>query len=254
MKPSIIPVNDFQKKEFANMLIEYKKKTTVDAFARECKVSVAYMSRLLNCKQANPPILKTLFSISENAGIPFDELGLLAGYSKEDIEAYQKEKPFFPKDFEFHYCIFNALSSAPFEWSELKRAKTGEYHFSLKDCYFSDWIFYNCIDIKNTLPLGLNLAIELTFNQITFTKYNPTTKVSIVVNSKELFDQFVKRTPFSLGLYVSIILIDSDKIIAEAYVPTMLPFNDEINEYVLTNYTGSSQAKNVDYTVENNNT
>ncbi len=249
MRTSIIPSNEFQRDKFASLLIECKGKSTVDSFAKKCNVSVAYMSRLLNCKQNNPPVLKTLFSFHKAIGIPFDKLGLLAGYSQDDIAKYQSNQQITStlKDYNFHFCIYKTLSSAPFEWQEKKSPNPRIYHITLNNCFYSDWIFYNMLDAAGQPPEVLSLAIPLTYSDFMFSQFNSKTKISIVVNSQDLFDYLVKRNPFSLGVYVSIVLINSNIIVDEKHLETLAPFHPDMNDYMLLNFIGNSMSDSVDY-------
>ena len=236
MRTSIIPTNEFQKEKFAELLLECKGNITVCDFAEKCGVSTSYMSKCLHGKLDKPPVLKTLYNISQAIDISYEKLGFLAGYSQEEIAGYSNSYEKLYRDFytfSFLYGLYEAINNIPFEWHQIKSPNRNEYRISVDSEFFSEWVFINMLDAPIKNENKLNLYIQNQYLNLCYTRFKPNTVVFFVVDSKPLFLKLLEHDLYSLCVYLSVILIDGETVLDQDFVDTHLPYTPEIDKCFL---------------------
>lgn len=88
---------EFNKERFRDLLLQAKRWMSVVDFADKCGVSLAYMSKYLNCRFDKPPIPSTVHKIAEwteEYGVSEAELLEAAGY---EVKKYTTDDSYIKK-------------------------------------------------------------------------------------------------------------------------------------------------------------
>lgn len=209
--------NLYNKQEFASLVSRAVGNTMKREFARLIDVSPEYLSRILNCKLANPPSIQKIQLIANNAsnGVTYTQLLTAAGYalpSTEDTVTLDAPDTLTDTAKKFMQgTILTALSSIGVPFTMKQEKKDTNYHLSVSFATGSvtKWYF---IYLYNTTKELMSNQLSSLYSHLIFENITETEKISFVTSSKEEFDLYLDRIPTNLNLNLSAILIDEKSL------------------------------------------
>ena len=207
----------YNKQEFASLVSRAVGNTMKRDFARLIDVSPEYLSRILNCKLANPPSIQVIQLIANNAsnGVTYAQLLTAAGYALSSMEdTATLDAPDTLNDTTKKFMqgtILTALSSIGIPFTMEQEKKDTNYHLSVSFASGSvtKWHF---IYLHNTTKELMSNQLSSLYSHLIFENITETEKISFVTSSKEEFDLYTKKIPTNLNLNLSVILIDEKSL------------------------------------------
>ena len=204
----------YNKQEFASLVSRAVGNTMKRDFARLIDVSPEYLSRILNCKLANPPSIQVIQLIANNAsnGVTYAQLLTAAGYALSSMEDTATLDTLTETVKKFMQgTILTALSSIGVPFTMEQEKKDTNYHLSVSFASGSvtKWHF---IYLYNTTKELMSNQLSSLYSHLIFENITETEKISFVTSSKEEFDLYTKKIPTNLNLNLSVILIDEKSL------------------------------------------
>lgn len=206
----------YNKQEFAALVSRAVGNTMKRDFARLIEVTPEYLSRILNCKLANPPSIQVIQLIANHAsnGVTYSQLLMAAGYasSGDDIATLDAPDTLTEDVKKFMQgTILTALSSLGVPFTMEMENKDTKHHVSvsLSSEAVTNWRF---IFLYNTTAELMSNQLNNIYFDLIFENIMETEKISFVTSSKEEFELYTKKKPANLNLNLSVILIDEKSL------------------------------------------
>lgn len=260
MSRAVQPDFEFDKTRLSDLLKEAKGNLSLNLYATKCGISVGYLCKYMSKKFDNPPTPTTLKKISaftEQNGVTFEDLLTASGYIPEKYldtpyvasKRLQLEKLVIA-------TITLALSKKPFKWSvspivDKLDNQLYDLDIAINDDNITHWLFSfrPPVIYMNSRPkfyrksANSNNDVQNIFNyfgNLMAHRYQENTKLSFVTTSEEVYNQFRDFKPHMLNMYISIILVDLEKmeILEESYLDSAL----DISQTLLSTYKLDKQS------------
>ncbi len=207
----------YNKQEFASLVSRAVGNTMKRDFARLIEVTPEYLSRILNCKLANPPSIQVIQQIANNASnaVTYAQLLTAAGHAiatTEDTVSLDAPDTLTETVKKFMQgTILTALSSLGIPFTMEQEKKDTTYHLSVSFASGSVTMWHY-IYLHNTTKELMSSQLNTLYSQLVFEPIEDTEKISFVTSSKEEFDLYLKKKPSNLNLNLSVILIDEKSL------------------------------------------
>lgn len=208
---------EFDKKRFADLLIDIIKPMTQKQFAQECGLNPAYLNRLIKMANDNPPTPSTIRKIANFADseMVYDQLLEYAGYSvvsridiPYEIDTRNKVRAFSQiaieklKEKNIEVTSFNMDTG-----TEEKDVRDSIGTISLKDAPIDDYIV-----IEFHKPIFNYDSKELEWNRLMLylvkLRKGIKRKIAVITDNTKLFTYLTERSAESLNLHLAATLID----------------------------------------------
>lgn len=228
--------HNFDLEKYSDLLNKAKGSRSQTKFAKDCGLSTAYICKYLNANIKNAPTPTTIKKIAACAAndITLEQLLDAAGY---DAKKYISSNPL-TSDLNFkklaQATILSNFTNFNFSWNTTKKI-SDDYDLSidLSGNIINRWIFKFCSEIDFQ---DLNSEIQQQnrlfsyYGKILSISEIPKLKLSFVTDSKIVYKKLKELPPYMLAMYVSVILIDSKKMIVlnEEYLDSYFDITDEI--------------------------
>lgn len=238
MSKSVALDHESDLEKFSILLNRARGTRTQSKYAEDCKVSLSYISKLINQKMSMPPIPSTIRKFASHAenDVTYEDLMDAAGYDSEKHTERNTQPKQIRKKITQELLYGVAAISNPLIFSDLammnlppKRrngfdiGKKIENSKDLNTWYFK---FISGFDSNsNILQSVYNL-----YGMLAAASFEEKTKISIFTNSEDAYELIREIPPVKLPIYMSVILTSKKqiKVIREEYLETMLPLTDEL--------------------------
>lgn len=237
MSKAVKTDHEFNKELFSSLLRKAIAGTTQTNFAKQCGLSTAYICKQCTGNLNNPPMPSTIRAIATNArnGVTYAALLEAAGYDSKKYLDAAIPNSFIKEDNRLQDANFRDLAEGIITRSMLRKhlvisGNTSEQHsfFDLKvditNSPVEQWYFkfIHSISDVTTDNNALKNRLYAYYGYLSTMLVTPTTYVSYVTDSVDVYNFYVQNPPILLGATVSSILIDpvSFTICKEEYLQT----------------------------------
>lgn len=238
----------FDKEKFAELLDRAKGDRSINKYAEESGISAAHISRFLRKLISNPPTPETITKLSLKAhnNISYRDFMVAAGHITVDDSVYpgdpenkkdltnvgivqragrisrisplERRRQYEEGKKRYFQIILSHLYGVDYPWSIKKpEGKSFQYDMVIDVDYrgYKKWILeFRPSPEERTpaLPLILNA-----YGRFVTMDFEPTDKLTIVVNTENYFEQFFKCPPKALRANLHVMLVDlgEDRIVKE---------------------------------------